>query len=387
MTQRVRAVSEKPGTEAALQAFPPTKKQGPFCVWHGLSFGVWLQLLAKRPRIEWRYLPKVASITAVSLINSFESAVERFWFGRRLEQVAIEHPPVFVLGHWRSGTTLLHNLLTLDPQFTYPNLYQVLYSGHFLTTQRWVAPLTRWLLPKTRIVDNMPADWNMTQEDEIALLLTTGMSPYLMLLFQDDRSRYERYFSLSRLSPQELAIWKKSLLLFLKKMTYQHRRQIVLKSPGHTYRIPLLLKMFPGAKFIYIYRDPYAVIRSTLHLRRTLFAENGLAAPRLDGLEEDSFLTYEDCVQTYERTKSLIPAGQLHEVRFEDLEADPLVAMHALYGAIGLDGWDRLEPILRSHLSELAHHKKNHFLMDDADRRKIYQRLKWMFDLYGYPSQ
>jgi hypothetical protein len=98
----------------------------------------------------------------------------------------------------------------------------------------------------------------------------------------------------------------------------------------------------------------------------------------LDGLEEDSFLTYEDCVQTYERTKSLIPAGQLHEVRFEDLEADPLVAMHALYGAIGLDG---------CHLSELAHHKKNHFLMDDADRRKIYQRLKWMFDLYGYPSQ
>ena len=92
-------------------------------------------------------------------------------------------------------------------------------------------------------------------------------------------------------------------------------------------------------------------------------------------------------MQTYERTKSLIPAGQLHEVRFEDLEADPLVAMHALYGAIGLDGWDRLEPILRSHLSELAHHKKNHFLMDDADRRKIYQRLKWMFDLYGYPSQ
>ena len=159
---------------------------------------------------------------------------------------------MFVLGHWRSGTTLLHNLLTLDPQFTYPNLYQVLYSGHFLTTQRWVAPLTQWMLPKTRIVDNMPADWNMTQEDEIALLLTTGMSPYLMLLFQDDRSRYERYFSLSRLSPQELAIWKKSLLLFLKKMTYQHRRQIVLKSPGHTYRIPLLLKMFPGAKFIYI---------------------------------------------------------------------------------------------------------------------------------------
>jgi hypothetical protein len=361
-------------------------KQGPFCVWHGLTFGRWLNLLAQRPRIDRAHVLRAASITAVSLVNSLQAAAESLLFGQ-LKQVEISQHPIFILGHWRSGTTLLHNLLTLDPQFAYPNLYQVLFSGHFLTTERVVARLTAHLIPKTRLIDDMPAGWNMTQEDEIALLLTTGLSPYLMTVFQGDRSRYGRYFSLSDVSPSELEFWKRSFLLFLKKLTYRYQgRQIVLKSPSHTYRIPILLEMFPQAKFVYIYRNPYAVFNSTLHLRRTMFTENGLAMPNFDGLEEDSFVTYEDCVRTYERTKSLIPPGQLHEVSFEQLEADPLGQMRALYEAWHQDGWSGLEPKLTQKLPELARHRKNKFSMDDALRRRIYRRLRWMFELYGYPS-
>jgi hypothetical protein len=368
-----------------LDVRKPPKKRGPFCVWHGLTFGSWLRLLSHGPPIDAGHLLRAATITVVSLINSLESAVESLVFGARLARLEITKPPLFILGHWRSGTTLLHNLLTLDPQFAYPNLYQVLFSGHFLTTERLVTRLTGWMIPKTRLIDNMPAGWNMTQEDEIALLLTTGMSPYLMLAFQGRRSRYDRYFSLSELTPEERETWKRTFLLFLKKLTLRSNKPIVLKSPSHTYRIPLLLEMFPQAKFVYIIRDPYAVLNSSLHLRRTLFTENSLAAPNFAGLEEDTFLTYEDCIRTYERTKSLIPDGQLHEMRFENLEADPLGEMRTLYESLHMSGWEVLEPILRAKLPELASHSKNKYAADDAFRRRIYHRLRWVFELYGYP--
>ncbi len=380
-------LSDQPEAAAVRPHSPSHRKQGPFCIWHGVTFGSWMRILAQRPRVDWSQTLRLASITAVSLINSLESSMERLRFRRRLEQLPIEHPPVFIIGHWRSGTTLLHNLLTLDPQFTHPNLYQVLYSGHFLTTERLVAPWTKWLLPKTRMIDDMPASWDMTQEDEIAMLLATGISPYLMLACQGERAKYSRYFSLEELSPSELATWKRSFLTLLKKLTYRSPRQIVLKSPPHTYRIPVLLEMFPGAKFIYIHRDPYAVLNSSIHLRYTLFTANSLGTPNLEGLEEDTIVTYEDCIRTYERTKDLIPAGQLHEMRFDRLETDLLGEMRTLYQALNLGNWDAVEPALRAKLPELSKHRKNKFVMEDEARRTMYQRLKWIFELYGYPSQ
>ncbi len=365
---------------------PPSPKQGPFCVWHGLTFGLWLRLLARRPRIDLAHIPRAASITAVSLLNSFQAGIESLLYGR-VNRIEIAKQPLFILGHWRSGTTLLHNLLAMDPQFAYPNLYQVLYSGHFLTTERIVAPLTAGLLPKTRMIDDMPASWDMTQEDEIALLLTTLSSPYLMLAFQGDRDSYGQYFSLAQSTPREQREWQQSLLQFVRKLTYRYGgRQIVLKSPSHTFRIPLLLDLFPQAKFVYIHRSPYPVVNSSLHLRRKLFAENGLAAPNYEGLEEDILITLDDCIRTYEDTKSQIPAGQLHELRFEHLEADPLGQMRELYAALDQDGWSGLEPILTEQLSALARHRKNKFSMDDALRRRIFNHVQWIFELYDYPS-
>lgn len=67
--------------------------------------------------------------------------------------------PVFILGHWRSGTTLLHNMLSSDPQFVTTDLYHVLGFPHFLLTRKVVTGLTGKFLPKTRPMDNMEVSW------------------------------------------------------------------------------------------------------------------------------------------------------------------------------------------------------------------------------------
>jgi omega-hydroxy-beta-dihydromenaquinone-9 sulfotransferase len=366
---------------------PKLTRQGLCCVWHGLSLPQFRALMSQHPRVSWGQYPRLASIAAVATTNSFWNTIERWCYGKAVEQTTVDHPPIFILGHWRSGTTLLHNLFTLDSGVTFPNLYQVLFPGHFLVTESWLAPLTAWSIPKNRPMDNVATGWKLAQEDEVALLLTTLLSPYLMMAFQGDREKYGRYFDLRDMTAAEQKLWKSAFMTLVKKITYLHHKPVVMKSPSHTYRVPTLLEMFPNAKFVYIHRDPYAVYTSSLHLRKAMFIENGLHPPNFEGNEEDTFKTYEQAIAVYEETKDLIPAGQLHEMKFADLEADPLGSMRQTYEALSLTGWDQLEPKIREQLPELQSYKKNTFSMSDDAKRHIYNRLKPIFDRYGYPSQ
>lgn len=363
------------------------KKQGHFCVWHGLTFGIWMRLLASRPPMHWKSIPRLMSITALSINNSWNDLWDSVLYGGRVARQQIEHPPIFILGHWRSGTTLLHNLMTLDKQFTYPNLYQVMYPGNFLLTERVVTRLTKWILPETRPMDNIPAGWDLPQEDEMALLGLTLISPYLMLAHQGAPQKYDRFFDLNRLTPDERRIWEEAFMTFVKRLTVRDNKPVILKSPSHTYRIPILLKMFPNAKFVYIYRDPYAVFSSGMHLRKTLFRENGLGLPNFNGMEQEVLDVYADCIDTYERTKDQIPAGRLYELKFEELEADPLTQMRKVYEALSLPGWEQVEPAIRNELPALNQYRKNTFNLNEETMRRIYTRWKSSFEIYGYDSR
>ena len=355
-------------------------------MWHGLTVsGLW-NLLRMKPRISWAYLPRWITIAFVSGLNSLYGVLEKLFFGRQVARTEILHPPLFILGHWRSGTTMLHNLMSLDPQVTFPNLYQCVNPGHFLLTERILAPLTKRFLPETRPMDNVAAGWEEPQEEDIALALDCQISPYLMTAFSDRREAYERYFDPRDMTESERSIWKQSFLRLLKKLTYRKNSSIVTKTPAHTFRISTLLEMFPDARFVYIKRDPYAVYKSTLHLRRTMFTENALGPPEFSATEEDTLYFYEKCIRTYEETKGLIPAGRLHEIRFEDLERDPLGEIRQIYQSLSLPGWNLVEPKIQAQLPALKAYKKNAFRMDQETMQRVYSRLKWVFDLYEYPG-
>ncbi len=222
---------------------------------------------------------------------------------------AVEQPPIFVLGFWRSGTTLLHNLISSDPQLAYPNYYQCLYPHHFLSTEWWLAPPTARFLPDTRPMDNVAVGWDMPQEDEIALCVLSLASCYLQVLFHDRVDKYQRFHDMADCTEAERKAWMDSLDYLIRKLTLKYQKRIVLKSPSHTFKIPYLLKLYPNAKFIYIYRNPYAVFKSAVHLRRTMYDENGMCRPDYGDLEERVFELYDLCFRDYERDKALIPQG------------------------------------------------------------------------------
>lgn len=364
-------------------------KPNPFtCIWHGLTLSGLKRLLTTRPPIHWSRLHKVAPILPLCILNSIAGIRESIWYGKQIQQQSIQHPPIFILGHWRSGTTLLHNLITLDSQFTFPNLYQVSCPGHFLMTESRIAPLMGWTIPKTRPMDNMEMGFHLPQEDELALLLLSGLSPYLLLAHPTGSLKFDQYYDFTSVSEVDRNRWKQQFIYFAKKLTIKENKPIVYKSPTHTFRIPLLLEMFPKARFIYIYRDPYAVFISTLHVMKTMYSEHALSTFESDRvLEERALPTYTKCMETYERTRGLVPSQNIYEVRFEDLEADPLGQMRRVYQALNLEGWSNLEPVITKKLPELKRYRKNSFQMDEDLMRKVYRHWKPSFDRYGYPSR
>ena len=90
----------------------------------GITFGKWCKLLAQNGfQISPAYAHRAAVITVASLSNAGFAALENLRYGKAVANSTISQPPLFILGHWRSGTTLLHELLAQDTaQFQFPKL-------------------------------------------------------------------------------------------------------------------------------------------------------------------------------------------------------------------------------------------------------------------------
>lgn len=357
-------------------------------LWQGAPLAAWLRLLRDhRFAISPQRLTLALVDSALSLAGSAAGLLQEARYGRRIRRTRLE-PPLFILGHWRSGTTFLHDLLALDPRFGYPTTYQCFCPAHFLVTERWFANRTMFLLPATRPMDGVTVGMDRPQEDEIALALLTGdASPYLDWAFPDDAPGYDRYLDLADLSPAELRRWQQTLHRFLQAVTVRRRKRLVLKSPAHTARVPVLRAMFPGAQFVHIVRDPRAVIPSTLKLHRAMALAQGLqAAPTFDGLERRVFATYERLFARLDEARPRMEPGRFHELRYEDLVRDPAGELRRLHDCLALGGWDAYEPLLQSHLSAQATYQAAEYDLSERELAEIAQRCGSVIRRFGYDA-
>ncbi len=159
----------------------------------------------------------------------------------------------------------------------------------------------------------------------------------------------------------------------------------MLKSPTHTCRIPALLELFPGARFIHIVRDPHIVFPSTINLWKALYETQGLQRPTFAGLEERVFDTFTHLYTRLEQSKPLLAPNRFHELRYEDLMADPIGQMRLLYERLELGGFEEFLPRLKSFLTASAGYKTNRYPdLDPALRAEITRRWGHVIRQYGY---
>jgi omega-hydroxy-beta-dihydromenaquinone-9 sulfotransferase len=373
-------------TDAPLHRYPRWALR----FWHGMDFFTFAKLLVRnRFAVAPVRLSMVASVTATSLLNSFSRVFDWFLFRHAIRRTKLQEPPLFVLGHWRSGTTLLHELLMLDPRHTCPTTFQCLAPHHFLWTSWFLPPMTRVFLPAKRPMDDMQAGWDRPQEDEFALVNLGMPSPYLVWAFPNHGPVADEYLDLRTLTAEERETWKKTWLEFVKRIAYANNRRIVLKSPTHTARVRTILEVFPDAKFIHMVRDPLVLFPSTVRLWKSLSLVQGFQIPRddsgwVDGHVLDQFVRMYEC---FEQDRELVPPGRLIDVRYEDLVADPVGQMRSIYEQLNLGDFAEVEPALSQQSTKSRDYRTNKYSLPPEIADKVRGRWAPYFQRYGYNTQ
>ena len=347
----------------------------------------WFRILAAhRFRVSPRYWPRALFISLNSIANSQASRREEREYAEQLKSVEIP-PPIFVLGHWRSGTTHLHNLLSRDTQFAYPTFYQSTQPHTFLTTEDRASKsrLLQSLSPKTRLIDNMEASFGAPMEDEVALCITTGLSPVMGWLFPHHIERYERYLTFRDVPSVEVARWKAGFQHFLRKLTLKYGRPVILKSPPHTARIRLLLELFPDARFVHIHRHPYEVFRSYQRSARIMRQMLQVQVPKSIDFDEQAIRQYRVMYDAFFEDRHLVPAGRFVDIAYEALERDPIGQLELVYGQLGLEGFARARPRIENYLGSIANYSKSSLpVIEPTLRSRIDAEWKRAFDQWGY---
>jgi hypothetical protein len=350
----------------------------------GMTISQWTGMLRQhRFGIDPPYWPRAAFVTGASLVTTLLRRYEDMVYRPKIRDVAVK-PPLFILGHRRSGTTHLLNLLTIDEQFAYPNMFQALNPHTFLTTERF-SKYVRVLSPKTRIIDNMKLGFEVPFEDEFATCNSTLHSPYLSWAFPQYAHHYDRYLTFRDVPEEEIKQWQAGLVLFLKKLTWKYDRPLLLKSPPHTCRIKLLLELCPEARFVHIHRNPYNVFQSAQ--RQTLIMSRATRLQNATGESIDARIIegYKQMYDVFFEERAYIPAGQFHEMCFEALEKDRVGQIQQLYQALDLPGFEVMQPSLQRYVDSLAGYQKNEYTeLPTALRSQIAQAWRRSFEEWGY---
>lgn len=355
-----------------------------------MLLGDYLKLLREnRFRIHPAKYPMTILGAGCSTANSILARVQRLTHGRKVEAVELEKPPIFIIGHWRSGTTLMHELMAMDQRLAFPNNFDAFLPNHFLISRPVLYPIVKMLMPSKRPMDNMKMGVELPQEDDFALCVYGAPTPYRRIAFPNRPSRDHLDLDLSSASPQTQQHVRRSMEHFLKMLTSQYKSQLVLKSPPHTGRLKQLAEWFPGAKFIHMSRHPYRLVPSTMRLWKLLDLIQGFQLPKYDDVWLKNYIV--ECknlmYSAYLEQRSEIPSNQLVEVKFESLIEDPVGEMKRIYSQLEIDQFDQVEPQVQSYFEQRKNHKTNPFSLDSALRSDIDSSWSQYMEVFDYQSQ
>ncbi len=357
-------------------------------VWHGMTLGAWLRLVAENGCAfspgNW---PVAAGITLAAVANSFFAGVQSLLLSRQISRTDIREPPVFILGHWRSGTTLVQRLFALDQRLAFPTAYECFAPRSAQVTGPLVNKLLGGLHPARRPMDEMPAGLSEPHEDEFALANMGFPSPYRQLAFPNQPPP-ANLIDFDGLAPQQVARWKSALVEFVRQLTWRAGgKRVVLKSPPHTARVRLLVDMFPDARFVHIVRHPLRVFPSTIWLWKSLWRAHGLASGCEAELEERVFRDLVCMYRAFWGQMACVAPGNLCELRYEDLVRDPPAEMKRVYKQLRLRGFDEICPKIKQYFERTRDYQANRFTLDTPAIARILDRWREFIEVYGYERQ
>ena len=327
-------------------------------------------------------------MAASALARTPGCVIESFRVAGRVRNFAFDPPPLFIVGHWRSGTTFLHNLMSRDRRFCFPTITDVARPFDFYPNP--AEPISRWLvlrlLPHTRPMDGIPLDAHLPQEEEIATATMGVLSFFNCFYFPERLSEvFAQEVLFQGVSAQAIDAWGRSLRYFLAKLgALSPGKRLLLKNPAHSARIGRLRMLFPGAKFIHIHRHPFEVFRSTQTLYRSLLPLLALQHYENAAIDDHIAWSYLELMRRLLGSLDELPLGDVIAVSYDELVANPVTTLERIYCRLALGDFSQVRESVQQAARQTFHRSSLICDLDEPARSRLASRWSPVLDRLGY---
>jgi len=342
-------------------------------------------LIENRMGIDWQFIPRAMYVALLTKFTTPMRINEKKKFDKEFENIKIKEP-IFIIGHWRSGTTFLHYLMGQDKNLAYASTMQTLDPSMFLAYEKMLKKIVSNSLPSKRPMDNLEMATSLPYEEEYAIANLSPYSFYHGWYFPRNIDDYlKKYVLYEDVDENVINEWKETYTYFLKKISYKYDgKQIMLKSLVNTAKIKLLLEMFPDAKFIHLCRNPYEVYMSTWKLYNSILPIFSFQHVEKEELDKSILNIYKQIYSRYLEEKKLIPKENLIELRYEEFVKEPMKTVEMIYSKFGIDSYQKAKPAFEKYVKKHENYKKNPHKFDKNIKEKVYKEWKFAFEEFGY---
>ena len=323
--------------------------------------------------------------------------LEDWRYRRRVRKMRLHQPPLYLLGHWRSGTSFLQFLLGRDPNIVFHSKFQTFFPKSFLLTEETVKPIAKTFLNGFAGIsawrNGISLDMGLDTPSEIEVSLMNEGSPVSFhwghVFPRSWQYYFDRFLFQDDLTRREIRQWERDVHRLNRKVQLKHpHSRVMIKNPGDTARIDRILALYPDARFVFLHRNPYDVFYSNIKLWENLLKNLSLQYMPKEELKRAILYTYRRMHQAYLEQRSLIPSDNLVEISHRELSADPVGTSRTIYKSLGLDGWAEARSAIEAYAKNRRHNYQSaNYQYAPEDIKAIEEEWGFMFEAFGYPMQ
>lgn len=336
-------------------------------------------------RIHLKYILRFLYAIVLSSITAPLRIIQKIRFHGKIKNTKITEDPIFIIGHYRTGTTYLMTLMAHDKSKGYVSNIEGYTPLFYLAFPKF----TRWLiessLPDVRPMDNVIIGADEPTEEEYTIGTFTPYGYYTGFIFPRNFDLYSKFLTFDGM-PKHREKWKKAYYYMTQLITLGHGgKQLFLKNPTTSYRIPDILEMYPNAKFIHTYRNPYKVYSSTVKFFDEVFAIYTLQTWDKEKMKQDILDNYKLLYERLEQDLHLIPKDRLTHCKYEDFIENPAESLEKIYNKLNIDGWGEYKKDIIAYAeSQKREYKPNVHNTNDDVIRRVNEHWDKMREDYGY---
>lgn len=283
--------------------------------------------------------------------------------------------PLFIISNPRSGTTLLHRLLSMDKnKYSSTLLYHTIFPcvTYIKAISALAAVDNKIGRPFQRVLDKIenmvfggwknihPMGFKRSEEDE-TLFVYAGLSPAVFLLSPWIRE-FEFLHFFDRAPEKEKARFKDFYISSLKRIHYATNpdRKLLVKNVFSTGRLHFILDCFPDAEIIYPLRHPVKAVPSLLSMFAGPWKQH---SPEIKAGAQE-FQDFADLAIAYYRyffnEKNNIKQNRIYVLRYKDLVKSPEKSIRNIYEHFGFSGTPTFWLTLEKECQKSKNYKSKH---------------------------